>query len=240
MNARKKTKRNRRASLATFVATYSDNNLEDGAAKKETIKTSAAEDRNKFANVSPRFAVAANRSLNVKPDAHELKWIKHEIPDLILTDNELADSLQIEYLQKYGKFSRFDGKQIPYVSSYGKAAAGDYLETNSTGKELSYEEQMAVQIAELNSKRNVTLYGIASELHDMNNFYKLWSQRQAALQEHYRNVRNDLECSDILETENQTIQHLASNLSGQTTHSSLKIRKGPLSMTRQPSDIFLM
>ena len=49
MNTRKKTKRNRRASLATFVATYSDNNLEDGAAKKETIKTSAAEDRNKFA-----------------------------------------------------------------------------------------------------------------------------------------------------------------------------------------------
>ena len=59
---------------------------------------------------------------------------------------------------------------MPYVSSYGKAAAQDYLETNSTGEELSYEEQMSAQIAEIDSKRNVTLYSIASELHDMNNF----------------------------------------------------------------------
>ena len=165
----------------------------------------------KSANVSPRFAVAANRSFIVKLHAHELKWIK-QIPNLTLTDNELADSIQIEYLQKYGKFSNFDGKQMPYVSSYGKAAAQDYLETNSTGEDLSYEEQMSAQIAEIDSKRNVTLYSIASELHDMNNFYKLWSQRQAALQEHYRNVRYDLECSDIIETQNKTIKHLASDL----------------------------
>ena len=60
----------------------------------------------------------AKKDVNKKPTNNELKWIVREIPNLLLTDDEIADSIQVDYLQKYGEFSDIKEELYPISNVY--------------------------------------------------------------------------------------------------------------------------
>ena len=205
MKSKSQTRRARRASLASFVNTYTPNNKNVNTNKDTSLdnlreeKTSSNKFGKKLFEKKTRslkkITSYSKKNVNVAPSRDELKWIKREIPNLLLNDEEIAESIQVDYLQKYGKFPDINEDRIPHYSSSIESQnytindenndnAVQAIEKDGKKEELSYDGQMTEQIDQGDRKKQLSIYSIASELHDLNSYCRFWSKRQEALQDH--------------------------------------------------------
>ena len=98
MNSNVKSRRARRASLASFLTAYSPQtanaNIHKGNRQLNTKeeKESRNTKYSKKIMKQKQITTFAKKDVNKKPTNNELKWIRREIPNLLLTDDEIAGS----------------------------------------------------------------------------------------------------------------------------------------------------
>ncbi len=252
MNSNVKSRRARRASLASFLTAYSPQtahaNIHKGNRQLNTKeeKESRNTKYSKKIMKQKQITTFAKKDVNKKPTNNELKWIGREIPNLLLTDDEIADSIQVDYLQKYGEFSDIKEELIPFQTStfrnQGKMVysndSDNYGGADSKGGDLSLASELSEQIEEEDRKKYLNMYSIASELHDLNSYCRFWSKRQEALHDHFNKAHYELESSEI-NVGKQNLEDINNGAQNGLVadRSSIIPRSGPLSRVSSNKDI---